>query len=248
MSDLFPASDAPRIVRVWDCETTGTEPEEGSEVIELGRIDLDLDTMVIDNAWTALAKPRGPIPVETKAVHHITEADVADAPPLSVLWQPFFEGCGENDILAAHNAEFEQKHHNGNGRRWICTYKCALIVWPDAPKHSNQALRYFLDIDSETSFDPALAQPPHRALPDAYVTVRILRRLLREKTVDELVKISKYPALLKRITFGTKAKGLTYEEAPADYLEWIADKSDMGKDVKFSAKYWLVKRGYRKRI
>jgi hypothetical protein len=25
---------------------------------------------------------------------------------------------------------------------WICTYKCALRVWPDLDGHSNQELRY----------------------------------------------------------------------------------------------------------
>lgn len=243
MNDMFPPDNAPRIVRVLDLETTGTDPEEGAEIIELGRIDLDLATREIGNAWTALAKPRGPIPPETKAIHHITERDVEYAQALSYLWGPFFEGCGENDILAAHNAKFEQSFHGGNGRRWICTYKCALVVWPHAPAHNNQALRYWLDIDGETQFDPALAHPPHRALPDAYVTARILRRLLLEKTVDELVQISKYPALLHRINFGTKAKGMLYSEAPADYLEWIAFKSDMDEDKKFTAKYWLKKRG-----
>ena len=235
MNDLFPADDAPKIVRIWDCETTGEDPEQGAEIIELGRIDLDLATDKIGNAWTALAKPRGPIPPEVKAVHHITEAHLEDASSLSSLWGDFFDGCGEHDVLAAHNAKFEKSFHHGNGREWICTYKSALVVWPDAPRHNNQALRYWLDIDAEP--------PPHRALPDAYVTARILRRLLREKTVAELVTISKYPALLHRINFGTKAKGLLYSEAPADYLEWIAFKSDMNEDTKFTAKYWLKKRG-----
>lgn len=33
--------------------------------------------------------------------------------------------------------------------------------------------------------------------------------------------------------------------ATSDYLEWLRDKSDMGEDVKFSAQYWLRKRGIR---
>lgn len=239
MTDLF--GNEARIIRVWDCETTGKDDEEHSEIIELGRIDLDLSTRDISNEWTALAKPRGPIPPETMAVHHITDADVADAPPLSALWGEFFAGCGENDILAAHNARFERHFHSGNGRRWICTYKCALVVWPDAPGHGNQTLRYWLGLP----IDAERAQPPHRALPDAYVTAHILDRLLDEKPVEELVKISEYPALLRRINFGTKAKGKLYSEAPLDYLEWIAFKSDMNEDTKFTAKYWLKKRGGR---
>lgn len=242
MTDLFgPQENEARIIRVWDCETTGKDDEEHSEVIELGRIDIDLHTRDIGNEWSALAKPRGPIPPQTMAVHHITEADVADAPPLASLWGPFFEGCGEHDILAAHNAKFEQHFHSGNGRRWICTMKCALVIWPDAPGHGNQTLRYWLGL----GIDPKRADPPHRALPDAYVTAHILDRLLDEKSVDELVTISKYPALLRRINFGTKAKGQLYSEAPGDYLEWIAFKSDLNEDTKFTAKYWLKKRGIR---
>ena len=89
---------------------------------------------------------------------------------------------------------------------------------------------------------PGLAQPPHRALPDAYVTAWLFIELLKHKTPDEMVVISRYPALLRRITFGKKAKGQTYEEAPLDYLRWIMDESDLNEDTKFSARYWIQKR------
>lgn len=238
--------ERPPIVRVMDFETTGMPELEEAEVIELGRVDLDLASNTIGNPWTALAKPRGPIPPEAKAVHHITEAMCAEAGILANLWRPFWEGCAETDLVAAHQADFEKHFHNGNGRRWIDTYKAALVVWPDAPSHSNQGLRYWLDLDADPDFDPAAAMPPHRALPDAYTTAFILRRLLALKPVDELVKIGKYPGLLRVMNFG-KHRGLTFESAPADYLEWIVDKSEMGPDVKFTAQYWLKKRGVRTR-
>lgn len=245
MSNLFGDTGGPVIVRVWDCETARKSDDEDNELVELARVDFDLRTLSIGNEWTSLVRPKGTILPGVKGIHHITEAEVAGAPPIGKLWEPFWQGCGPGDLVAAHNAAFEQKFHKGNGRRWICTFKGACVVWPDAPSHKNQALRYWLDLDSEDDFDPVAAMPPHRALPDAYVTARILRRLLRERTVDELVKISEYPALLRRITFGTQAKGQTYEEAPGDYLAWLVDKSSMGEDVKFSAKYWLKKRGLR---
>ncbi len=224
--------------RVIDFETTGT-PEDGyAEVIEMGRIDVVLATRIILNPWRSFACPRGPIPPVTKAVHHITEADVSNAPQTRELWETFFDGCGPDDFLVAHNAAFEKYFHPGDGRPWIDTYKVARVVWPDAPGHSNQALRYWLDLPVIDSF----AMPPHRALPDAYVTAHLFVRLLDFKTTEEMVKISSYPVLLRKITFGTKAKGQTYEEAPLDYLEWIRDKSDLGEDVKFSARYWIAKR------
>lgn len=225
------------IARVIDYETTGTPKDNAAEVIELGRIDVDLDTKAIGNPWRSFAKPIGPIPAVTKAVHHITESDVADAPSITDLWPVMFDGCAPTDILVAHNAKFEQHFHPGDGRAWIDTYKAARVVWPDAPTHSNQGLRYWLDI----ALDAELASPPHRALPDAYVTAHLLVRLLDFKSVAELVHISKYPALLKVMNFG-KHRGVTFEEAPIDYLEWIRDKSEMDEDTKFSARYWVAKR------
>lgn len=243
MQDDFTPPAPPRLIRVIDFETTGTPDNEGAEVIELGRIDYDLETGLIESPWEARARPVRPITPETMAVHHITNPMVANARPIAALWGPFWEGCGPDDVVAAHNAKFEQHFHSGHGRRWICTYKCALVVWPDAPGHGNQVLRYWLDLDgSADGFNPERAFPPHAALPDAYVTAHILACLLTEKTVDELVKISRYPALMRRITFG-KHRGLTFEEAPEDYLEWLRDKSEMSEDVKFTAAYWLKKRG-----
>lgn len=227
-----------KIARVIDFETTGTPEDKDSEVIELGRIDVDLATKQIGNPWSSLCLPRGPIPPIAKAVHHITEADVAGAPQARDLWDAFFDGCSSVDILVAHYAKFEQHYCPSIGCEWVDTYKVARVVWPDAPTHSNQGLRYWLNLE----LDAFRASPPHRALPDAYVTAHLFVRLLAEKTVDEMVRISKYPALLRRITFGTKAKGQTYEEAPLDYLGWIADKSEMDEDTKFSAKYWVTKR------
>lgn len=230
-----------RIARVIDYETTGTPEDENAEIIEFGRVDLDLSTREIGNAWSSLAHPRGPIPAVTKAVHHITEAEVAQAPLARDLWDTFYEGCGPDDVLVAHNAKFEQHFHAGDGRPWIDTYKVARVVWPDAPTHSNQGLRYWLDID----LDMTLAHPPHRALPDAYVTAHILAKLLDLKTAEEMIHISKYPALLKAINFGKyKGQGMTFETCARQdrsYLEWIRDKSDMDEDTKFSAHYWLKK-------
>lgn len=226
-----------KIARVIDFETTGTPEDKDSEVIELGRIDVNPETRQIHNPWQSLCLPRGAIPAVAKAVHHITEADVAGAPQARDLWDAFFDGCASTDILVAHNAKFEQFYCPSIGCEWIDTYKVARVVWPDAPTHSNQGLRYWLDLQ----LDAGQASPPHRALPDAYVTAHLFVRLLAEKSVDEMIHISKYPALLKVMNFG-KHRGTTFEAAPLDYLEWIRDKSEMDEDTKFSAKYWITKR------
>jgi exodeoxyribonuclease X len=224
------------IARVIDYETTGTQDDEAAEIIEFGKVDVDIQDSAITEFWRSFALPRGDIPAVTKAVHHITDNDVALAPQARELWAEFIE---ENppSYLVAHNAKFEQHFTPDFGIPWICTYKVARVVWPDAPGHSNQVLRYWLGLP----VDAELAEPPHRALPDAYVTAHIFIELLKHKTPDEMVHISKYPALLKRMNFG-KHKGTTFEAAPLDYLEWIRDKSDMDEDTKFTARYWIAKR------
>lgn len=229
------------MIRVIDYETTGTNEEADAEIIEAGSYDL---VQAEGGAWNLcrpvhwMVKPSKPIPPVARAVHHITDAEVDCAAFLRDIIDDFMDGA---DICAAHNARFEEHFTPFKSLRWICTYKCALVVWPDAPGHGNQVLRYWLDIDKEQGFDHARSMPSHRALPDAYVTAYILRRLLAERTVDQLLTISRYPALLRKMNFG-KHKGMAFADAPADYLEWIRDKSDMNEDTKFTAKYWLQKR------
>jgi exodeoxyribonuclease X len=230
-----------QIIRVIDYETTGFPEEDGSEVIELGRVDVDLQSMTVGNLWRSFALPAGPIPPEVKAVHHITEGDLAGAPSLSNLWTAFWEDCSSNDIVAAHNAKFERHFHPGDGRAWIDTYKCALVIWPDAPAHNNQTLRYWLDLDSSPAFSREFAMPPHRALPDAYVTAHILVRMLAERSVSDLLSVSDKPALLNKVSFG-KHRGMKFSDVPIDYLQWICDKSDMNGDVKFTAAHWIQRR------
>jgi exodeoxyribonuclease X len=227
-----------RIARVIDYETTGTPEDDGAEIIEFGYTDVDVDHSLLGSDWRSFARPRGPIPPITKAVHHITEADVADAPDARDLFDRLAAGQpDEPAYFVAHNAKFEAHFTPDMGIPWICTYKVARVVWPDAPGHSNQVLRYWLNLP----VDPIRAEPAHRALPDTYVTAHLFLRLLAEKTPDEMILISKYPALLKVMNFG-KHRGTTFEAAPIDYLEWIRDKSDMDEDTKFSARYWLKKR------
>lgn len=226
--------------RVIDLESTGTPEDESPEVIEMACYDVGFDTAIPcpGNWWQSLCRPRLPIPAVARAVHHISDEDVRGAPEARELWDQLLS-TGETlpAYLVAHNAKFEQHFTPDVGIPWICTYRVARIVWPDAPGHSNQVLRYWLDLPCKDE----LSSPPHRALPDAYVTAWLFIELLKRKTPDEMVTISKYPALIKTMNFG-KHKGTTFEAAPIDYLEWIRDKSDLNEDTKFSARYWIQKR------
>jgi exodeoxyribonuclease X len=170
-------------IRIIDLETTGLEP--GDEVIEVGAIDLDCDSGEISAFGSQTIRPRNPIPPQASAVHHITDADVAGAPVWEDVWPQFFNADGVV-AFAAHNASFESRWLSDQvlgGKPLACTYKAALRIWADAPGHTNQVLRYWLKLPLE----PDRATPPHRALPDAYVTAHLLRQQLMTATLDDLI-------------------------------------------------------------
>ena len=231
------------LIRVIDFETTGLPTDEGgASLVETGFCDVRVDdgmAAVIGLPVSAYVNPGRPIPVIARAVHHIGDDDVAHAAVQEVALAAITPEAANQVIYAAHNADFERAFF-GADARWICTYKVALRLWPDAPAHSNQVLRYHLSL----AVDAGLAQPVHRAGPDAYVTAFLLAHCINDgrASVDEMVRWSDGPALLPRIPFG-KHRGSRWEDVPVDYLDWVANKSDLDRDAKANARHHLKKRG-----
>lgn len=221
---------------VLDTETTGTDPEVDA-VVELGGTIVNVDAMSITGSFGRLVNPGRPIPPEAMGIHHIMDHEVVNAPLLkSVIDElrplaPF--------VPVAHSAHFDSQFLPVFKNRWVCTYRCARHVWPDAPGFSNQTLRYWLPgVNDECSM---FAMPPHRAKPDSWVTAHILLRLLREKTIEELVRLTDEPILLKKVTFG-KHRGEEWSKVPLDYLSWVKRQPDMDADVKHTAIHYLQNR------
>ncbi len=173
---------------------------------------------------------------DNRAVHHIDPATLEGLP---VFCMDDWSGAALNDTthVVAHNSAFEEKWLDF-GLPWICTYKCALHAFPDAPSHSNQALKYYLGISDQPEH-----HPPHRALPDAKVTARILTKLLDEHPVEQLVEWSSQPRLITKLPFG-KHKGMLIREAPGDYLDWVSGPKceAADEDLKFSCRAELDRR------
>jgi len=173
-------------------------------------------------------------------VHHLIDADVENAPILSEVIDRF-RGA---DYYVAHNCEFERSFFAAQGVElgpWICTYKCALRVWPELDGHSNQELRYALGRATPfPGFDRSTISP-HRAAFDVVVTAAIFEELIKHARWSELVRWSAEPALYTKFHFG-KYRGQRYDAIAAsdpDYLRWIVDKSELEASIKHSAKHWL---------
>lgn len=222
------------ILRVVDIETTGTEPP--AEVIELGWVD------VVDGTAGApksrLFGAANGVPPETQAVHHLGADDIEGLPlctPGSLA--RLTDGVA---ALVAHNCAFEQlwlTREITGATPWICTYKAALRAWPDAPRHSNQVLRYWRGL----ALPEELAMPPHRAGPDAYVTACLLADLLTVASAEQMIAWTLEPKLLPTIPMG-KHRGAKWAEVPGDYLDWITRQADMDPDLKWNAREELARR------
>lgn len=229
-------------LRVIDLETTGFEPP--AEVIEIGRSDVVHvpGHTTVEQPLSWLYRPINGIPPETKAVHHLTENDFSPETPACSPGhlQAALAHGGSADILVAHNCEFERKFITdivGGGVPWICTYKVALHVWPDAPRHGNQVLRYWRGL----TLDPALAMPPHRAGPDAWVTAHLLAELLTLAPVEQMIAWTNQPRRMPAITFG-KHKGTEWSALPFDYLQWMVQQQTMDPDALWYANQEIARR------
>ena len=214
-------------LRVIDLETTGIEPP--AEIIEFGRADVIAEAGVcrIEQPMARLYRPLKGIPPETMAVHHITEADFDEKTLVCTPYHLRQEVWGGEapDILVAHNCAFERQFVTEavtDRLPWICTLKVALHIWPDAPKHSNQVLRYWRGI----VLDHVHAMPPHRAGPDAWVTAHLLAEFLQIASIGQMIAWTNEPRRLPVVPFG-KHRGAKWSEAPIDYLQWMARQPDL---------------------
>lgn len=237
----MPYTCTPHRLRVIDLETTGQGFADGG-VVEIGWQDLARDAA---GAWSLVGEPGArfvnpgnPISPETSAIHHIVDEDVAQAPPWHVVAPEILQASppARFTALAAHRAAFEQRWCLPalTGRTpWICTYKCALRLWPEAPTHSNQGLRYFRRPEG---LDRATSLPAHRAGPDAYVTAHLLRDMLALATLEKLLAWSAEPALLPRVPFGPH-RGRSWRDLDEAALDRIIRGEAGGSvDLVFSAR------------
>ncbi|KRB55172.1 DNA polymerase III subunit epsilon [Rhizobium sp. Root708] len=237
---MLSTTENPRI-RVIDLETGGNG---ANDVCEIGWQDVALGAdgrwQVGEDRGARFVNPGRPISPDTMAVHHILDEQVADAPLWKQVAPSVLRPVGGVTALAAHRATFEQRYCRPSmtgGSPWICTWKCALRVWPDLPRFSNQMLRYQR---MPVGLVHEIGLPAHRAMPDAYVTAHHLRDLLNEASLEQLLAWSLEPGLLPRVPSGPD-RGRSWDRLTSDALIEFTRNKDI--DVRFSANSELRRRG-----
>lgn len=231
---------------VIDLEGTSKDPSE-SHIIEWAEI-------VVAPAWfdepalvciSGMVRPPIPIPPETSAIHHIIDSDVMGAPTIDQAKADIVaELIIPGRVAVAHNADYErtvlERTCGLPAVMWICTYKVALRVWPEAPSHSNESLRYWLRLDE--SRGRTSAQHPHTAKHDATVTAALLNRLLSVGTsVPDMLMWTAEPALLPRCPIGDW-RGQKWTDVDSGFLDWILYKIHDRPDLRFCAQHELKRR------
>ena len=132
-------------IHVIDVETTGLDPR-ADRVVEIAAVTVALEPHPHVEALSldTLVDPGIPIGPEARAVHHIGDEMVADAPRYRELI-PRLGELARSGPFAAHRAAFDRAFTRSR-RPWICTFRLARHLWPEAPSHANQVLRYYLGL------------------------------------------------------------------------------------------------------
>ena len=183
---------APAGYAVFDCETTGTNPEL-DELVSLALLRLDGAGGEIERC-VSLVRPSRPIPREATDVHGISDADVAAAPVLAEL-APELVRLLDGVVFVAHNASFDlamlQHGLAAVGVAYepaaiACTLEAFRLLEPLAPAHTLEAVSARHDIPLDA----------HHALGDALATAALLRLLLADGLAPESVELD-YAAFMR---------------------------------------------------
>ncbi|MES2442168.1 MAG: 3'-5' exonuclease [Pseudomonadota bacterium] len=233
---------SPQIIRVIDLETTGPAPPAHG-VCEIGWQDVALSKSgrweLFGEGGQQLVNPGRPMSPITTAIHHLRDEDVAEAPFWHDVARPVLDPWPRRVALAAHRASFEEQFCTPaltRGADWVCTWKCALRLWPDSPSFSNQVLRYWRRPEG---LDHERGLPAHRAFPDAYVTAHHLRDMLNEASLAQLIEWSNLPGLLPRVRFGPD-RGKEWREIDDESLAGFL--GDRDEDVRYTARQEVERR------
>lgn len=208
----------------YDTETTGVKTDK-DRIIEIAGYN-----PLTDESFCSFVNPQMPIPKESIEICNITDEMVQDAPTFDIVAKQFFEFCGPNAYLIAHNNEsFDKKILYHECKRvgvelpeftYIDTLKWARKYRPDLPRHSLQYIREIYDIPENNA---------HRALDDVMVLHEIFSQMIDDlpmKVVHELLS-QKEPAI-KSMPFG-KHRGIPIEKVPSSYLKWLGKSGALDK-------------------
>lgn len=161
---------------VFDTETTGLEPSNGDEIIQMGAVRIVNNRLLRQEIFDQLVDPGVPLKPEGIPIHGITEAMLSGQPRIDVVLPAFHEFCAET-VLVAHNAAFDmrffQLKEDSLGLRFtqpvLDTLLLSAVIHPNQESHRLESIAERLGIN---------VIGRHTALGDAYVTGEVFLKMI----------------------------------------------------------------------
>ena len=169
---------------VFDTETTGLEPSNGDEIIQIGAARIVNNRLLRQEVFNQLVDPEIPLKPESIPIHGISEDMVRGQPNIDIVLPAFHEFC-EDTVLIAHNAAFDmrflQLKEERTGIRFsqpvLDTLLLSAVVHPNQESHKLDVILERLGI---------VIDKRHNALEDAFATGEVFLKmipLLEEKGI-----------------------------------------------------------------
>ena len=161
---------------VFDTETTGLDPLQGDEIIQIGAARIVNGRLLRHECFEQLIDPRRPIPQQSIPIHGIGPEMVRGQPTIEQVL-PAFHAFARDTVLVAHNAAFDmrfvQMKQQRAGVRFdqpvLDTLLLSALVHPNQESHRLEALaeRFGVAVTGR-----------HTALGDALVTAEIFLKMV----------------------------------------------------------------------
>ncbi len=184
--DLFGASEqaselaeqrlADLTYTVFDTETTGLNPSQGDEILQIGATRIVAGKLRRHESFEQLVDPQRDIPAAGIPIHGIQPSMVAGQPTIGEVL-PAFHAFAADTVLVAHNAAFDMRFlalkEASTGVRFeqpvLDTLLLSAVVHPHQASHGLEAIAERLGVT-------VLGR--HTALGDAMVTAEVFLKLV----------------------------------------------------------------------
>lgn len=161
---------------VFDTETTGLNPSQGDEIIQIGATRIVNSRVLRQDAFEQLIDPGRIITAASVAIHGIAPDMVKGQPRIAQVL-PSFHAYASDTVLVAHNAAFDMRFLQLKERSTgICfdqpvldTLLLSAVIQPHQASHRLEAIAERMNIT-------VLGR--HTALGDAMVTAEVFLRMI----------------------------------------------------------------------
>lgn len=161
---------------VFDTETTGLNPSEGDEIIQIGATRIVNGKLLKSESFDQLVDPLRELPEASTKIHGITPEMLVGQPPM-VKVLPAFHAFSEDTVLVAHNAAFDmrflQLKQESTGIRFsqpvLDTLLLSAVIHPAQESHRLEAICERMGVN---------IMGRHTAMGDAIVTGEVFLRMI----------------------------------------------------------------------